>query len=299
MKRVASISLGSSKRNKSSRVTILGEEFVIDRIGVDGDLEAFAQKFSELDGQVDALGVGGADIYLWIDSKRYTFKQIARLIAGAKRTPVVDGSGLKHTLERKLIHTLAENGTVDFANGSALLTSAVDRFGMAHALSEVCPSVVYGDLMFAVGLPIRLRSLRTVRWLGKLALPIITRLPFKWFYPTGEKQEKRTPKFDWAFEEASVVCGDWPFIRRYCPNKMQGKVVITNTLRKQDLSFLRDAGVAKAITSTPQIDGESFGTNVMECVLVSLLGKQPTELTDQDYLDALERLQWTPTVILE
>lgn len=296
MKRVVSVSLGSSKRNKSSRATILGEEFVIERIGVDGDLDAFARKFSELDGEVDAIGVGGADIYLWIDDRRYTFRQIARLISGAKKTPVVDGSGLKHTLERKLIHTLAESGAVDFASGSALLTSAVDRFGMARALSEVCPRVVYGDLMFAVGLPIRLRSLRSVRVLGRMVLPIITRLPFKWFYPTGEKQEKRTPKFRWAFEEATVVCGDWPFIRRYCPERMDGKSVITNTLRKDDLAFLRDAGVAKAITSTPQIDGESFGTNVMEGVLVSVLGKRPEELGESDYLEALERLKWEPNV---
>lgn len=296
MKRVVSVSLGSSKRNKTSRVTISGEEFSIERIGVDGDLVAFAKMFVELDGKVDALGVGGADLYLWIDEKRYVFRQIARLVSGAKRTPVVDGSGLKHTLERKLIHRLSERGVVDFANGSALLTSAVDRFGMAKALSEVCPRVVYGDLMFGVGLPIRLRSLRSVRVLGRIVLPIITRLPFKWFYPTGEKQEKRTPKFRWAFEEASVICGDWPFIRRYCPEKMDDKVVITNTLRKDDLSFLREAGVSKAITSTPQIEGESFGTNVMEGVLVSLLGKKPSELGERDYLEALERLKWAPNV---
>jgi hypothetical protein len=296
MKRVVSVSLGSSKRNKSSCVTILGEEFSIERIGVDGDLDAFAKMFVDLDGKVDALGVGGADIYLWIDGKRYVFKQIARLVSGAKQTPVVDGSGLKHTLEAKLIHTLNDRGVVDFANGSALLTSAVDRFGMAKALSEVCPRIVYGDLMFAIGLPIRLRSLRSVRILGRIVLPIITRMPFQWFYPTGEKQESRTPKFVSAFEEASVICGDWPYIRRFAPDKLVGKVVITNTLRKVDLSFLREAGVSKAITSTPQIEGESFGTNVMEGVLVSLLGKRPSELGKNDYLEALERLNWEPNV---
>lgn len=291
-----SVSLGSSKRNKSSRVTILGEEFTIERIGVDGDLDAFAKMFVELDGKVDAIGVGGADMYLWIDRKRYVFKQIARLVSGAKKTPVVDGSGLKHTLEAKLIHTLNDRGVVDFAHGSALLTSAVDRFGMAKALAEVCRRVVYGDLMFAIGLPIRLRSLSSVRILGRIVLPIITRMPFKWFYPTGDKQEKRTPRFSWAFEEASVICGDWQFIRRFAPDKLIGKVVVTNTLRKDDLSFLKDAGVSKAITSTPQIEGESFGTNVMEGVLVSLLGKRPTELEENDYLEALERLNWEPNV---
>lgn len=296
LKHVVSISLGSSKRNKSSCVTILGQKFKIERIGVDGDLGAFAAKFKELDGKVDALGVGGADIYLWIDKKRYTFRQIKRLTSGARITPVVDGSGLKHTLEYRLIHRLNESGEVRFYQERAFLTSAVDRFGMARALSEVCPHVVYGDLMLGVGLPIRLRSLTSIRILGSIALPIITRLPFRWFYPTGEKQDVRRPRFQWAFNEATVICGDWPFIRRSCPDKMERKVVITNTLRKADLEFLKVAGVSKAITSTPDIEGESFGTNVMEAVLVTILGKRPEDLTEDDYMRALSELDWQPNV---
>lgn len=297
MKRVVSVSLGSSKRNKSSTVELLGEQFCIERVGVDGDLDAFAAKFRELDGNVDALGIGGADLYLWIGGQRYTFRQIQKLVSGATQTPVVDGSGLKNTLEAKLIHTLAENGTVDFKNSRCFLTMAVDRFGMAQALSEVCPNVVYGDAMFGLGLPVRLRSYRAVSFIGKIALPIITRLPFKWFYPTGEKQEQRKPKFEWAFNEAEVICGDWHYIRRHCPDKLDGKTIITNTLRKADIDFLKTAGAKQAITSTPNVGGESFGTNVMEGVLVAILGKRPEHLTRSDYEEALERLEWRPNII--
>lgn len=296
MKRVVSISLGSSKRNKSSVVTILGERFSIERIGVDGDLDAWSSKFRELDGKADALGVGGADLYLWLGNRRYTFRQVHRLVSVAKSSPIVDGSGLKHTLERKLIHTLNNDGTIDFSKESVFLIMAVDRFGMAQALTETCPRVVFGDLMFGLGLPIRLRSYRAVKLVGSIVLPIVTRLPFKWFYPTGEKQEKRAPKFEWAFNEASIICGDWHYIRRFCPNRMEGKTVITNTLREDDLKFLRQIGVRRAITSTPEIDGESFGTNVMEGVLVALLGKRPDQITEMEYEAALERLNWKPNL---
>jgi hypothetical protein len=296
MKRVVSVSLGSSKRNKASKAVILGEEFAIERIGVDGDLAAFAAKFRELDGQVDALGVGGADLYLWIGRRRYTFRQIRNLVSGAVRTPVVDGSGLKNTLEAKLIHTLAERGIVDFRSSACFLTMAVDRFGMAQALAEECPRVVYGDVMFGLGLPFRLRSYRAVSFIGKIVLPIITKLPFKWFYPTGEKQEIRKPKFGWAFDEADVICGDWHYIRRHCPEKLTGKTIITNTLRKADLEFLKAAGACRAVTSTPNLDGESFGTNVMEGVLVAVLRKRPEELSANDYEVALQSLGWEPNV---
>jgi hypothetical protein len=296
VKRVVSISLGSSKRDKSSRVNVLGEEFLVERIGVDGDLRRFAEMFARLDGEADALGIGGADLHLWIDDRRYTFRQIERLVAGAKSTPVVDGSGLKNTLERKLVYRLRDEGIVDFAHSRCFLTMAVDRFGMARALAEVCPRVVFGDAMFGLGLPIRLRSYGAIRALGRALLPIITKLPFQWFYPTGQKQEERKPKFVWAFEEADVICGDWHYIRRHCPDRLNGKTILTNTLRSKDLEFLTEAGATRAITSTPNIEGESFGTNVMEGVLVAYLGKRPEQLTTQDYEDALAKIGWAPNV---
>lgn len=297
MKRVVSVSLGTSKRNKSHEVEILGEQFLIERIGTDGDMQKFAQMFTDLDGKVDALGVGGADIYVVVGERRYAFRQILKLIQGAKTTPVVDGSGLKHTLERETIMTLQREGTIDFGRERVLLMSAVDRYGMAQALAEVCLNVVYGDLMFALGLPIPIRKYSTVKLIGRLTLPLITRLPFKWFYPTGEKQEVRTPKFDKYFAQASVIAGDSLYIARYSPDDMTGKTLITQSLRKANLEWLKSAGAKRAITTTPLMGGETFATNVMEGVLVALLGRRPEELTAEDYLEVLEKLDWKPNVI--
>ena len=297
MKRVVSVSLGTSKRNKANSLEILGEEFQLERIGTDGDLNRFAAMFRDLDGKVDALGVGGADIYVVIDDKRYAFRQIKKLIEGAKTTPVVDGSGLKHTLERETIRSLQRDGIVDFRQERVLLVSAVDRFGMAQALVEAGADTIFGDLLFGIGLKIPLRKYSQVKLLGSILLPIITRLPFKWFYPTGEKQEVRKPTFGDIFHERTLICGDWHYIRRYAPNSMPGKTIITQTLRKADLDLLRSMGVKRAITTTPVIGGETFATNVMEGVIVALLGRRPEELTEKDYLDVLARLNWKPNVI--
>jgi hypothetical protein len=295
MKRVVSVSLGSSKRDKKHVSFILGEEFCIERVGTDGDLDAFRRKFEELDGKVDALGVGGADIYVVVGEKRYEFRQIRQLISGVKQTPVVDGSGLKHTLERETIKVLTEH--IDWPKQRVLLVSAVDRYGMAQALDEVCPNVVYGDILFGLGLPVPIRSYKAVKVIAKLLLPIVTKLPFKWFYPTGAKQEQRTPKHKKWFDWATVVCGDWHYIRRYAPDNLRGKTIITQTLRTADLEWLRTTDAKEAITTTPVMGGETFATNVMEGVIVTLAGKRPEEMTERDYLDVLKRLGWVPNVI--
>ncbi len=297
MKHVVSVSLGSSKRDKRSEVVIAGETFLIERIGTDGDLGRFQQMFAELDGKVDALGIGGADLYIWVGNRRYTFRSIQRLVSVATKTPVVDGSGLKNTLEREALRWIQEHGVVDFSRSTVLLVAAVDRFGMAQELAQLARRVIYGDLVFAIGLPIPIRSYRTVEVLGRLVLPIITRLPFQWFYPTGEQQEKRTPRAERLFHEADVIAGDWHYIRRYMPDRIPNKTVITNTVRKADIEFLRAAGAARVITTTPIIEGESFATNVMEGVIVALTGRRPETLTPDDYRTALCQLHWSPSVI--
>jgi len=297
VKHIVSVSLGSSKRDKRSEVVLAGEPFLIERVGTDGDLKRFQQLFAELDGKVDALGVGGADLYIWVGHRRYTFRSIQRLVSVATKTPVVDGSGLKNTLEREALRWIQEHRVIDFSRSTVLLVAAVDRFGMAQELAQLARRVIYGDLVFAVGLPIPIRSYRTVEILGRLLLPIITRLPFQWFYPTGEKQEKRTPRAERLFQEADVIAGDWHYIHRYMPDRIPDKTVVTNTVRKADIEFLRAAGAARVITTTPVIEGESFATNVMEGVIVALTGRRPETLTPDDYRAALCQLDWSPSVV--
>ncbi len=297
MKHVVSVSLGTSKRDKRDAVEILGEHFLLERRGTDGDLDKFAALFKELDGNVDALGVGGADIYVVVAGRRYAFRQILELVAGAKTTPVVDGSGLKHTLERETIRALQRDGVVDFTKEKVLLVSAVDRFGMAQALVEAGAQVTFGDLPFGVGVNLPLTKYSQVEAFGRVVLPIITRLPFKWFYPTGEKQEERTPKYPRLFAEATIVAGDWHYIRRYAPEDMKAKTVLTQTLRRADLDLLRRWGVRRAITTTPVVAGETFATNVMEGVVVALRGKGREPLTEAEILDTLKQLDWKPNVI--
>lgn len=298
MKRVVSISLGTSKRNKAAETEILGEKFSIERIGTDGDLRKFQQMFEDLDGKVDALGVGGADIWLVVGERKYAFRQILKLVSGVKKTPVVDGSGLKHTLERETILRLDREGTVKFADQRVLLMSAVDRYGMAQSLSSVCNQILFGDLMFGLGLPIPVRSYKAVELIGRLTLPLVTQLPFKWLYPTGDKQNVRTPKYQKHFDWATVIAGDSLFINRYAPDRLDGKIVITQSVRKENIEWMKSAGVRQLITTTPVIGGETFATNVMEGVLISLMGeKNSEEATAQEYLDILKKLDWAPTAM--
>jgi hypothetical protein len=301
MKKVVSVSLGSSKGDKTATATLLGEEFEISRIGTNGDMAKFGQLVRELDGNVDAIGLGGIDLYLYAaGGKRYTIRDAKKLAANAKVTPVVDGSGIKNTLERETVEWLHKNKILDFSDKKVLVVCGVDRFGMAEAISKVAKKTIFGDLMFNIGVPYPIKSYWGLNIVARTLLPIVCVVPFQWLYPTGEKQEKITPKYEKHFRWADVIAGDYKIIGRFMPppesGALAGKTVITNTLTQEDVGNLKARGVKTLITSTKEFDGRTFATNVLEGIVVTLAGKKPEEMTPQDYLATLKKMEWEPTV---
>ncbi|QDR83379.1 quinate 5-dehydrogenase [Sporomusa termitida] len=296
MKQVVSISLGSSKRNGTTSVVFGGQEFLIKRIGTDGNKQAAAQLIRELDGQVDAIGLGGTDLYIYAGSKRYTFRESAGLAANAQITPVVDGSAIKNTLERQVVPYLEAQYRLSFKDKQALIVCAVDRFGLAEALVRAGSRPVFGDLMFGLGLPIPIHTLNGLARLANVAAPVITKLPVSFFYPTGDKQTQGTPRFASYFRDAAIIAGDFHFIRRYMPENMSDKLVITNTVTTEDEVLLKQRGVRTLVTTTPEMGGRSFGTNILEGVLTALSGKRPEQLTAGDYTCLIEQAGIKPRV---
>jgi hypothetical protein len=156
MKRAVSISIGSSKRNKAVEVELLGQKVSIERIGTDGDMEAAAQKYRELDGKVDAFGVGGADLGAIVDGKWYPLHSVTPIVRFVKKTPLVDGGGLKNTLENKAPAFLDQKIS-DYINArgrKVLITVGVDRWGLSRSFSEAGYETIFGDLMFGLDIPI-------------------------------------------------------------------------------------------------------------------------------------------------
>lgn len=296
MKQVVSVSLGSSKRNHRAQLKILGEEVIIERIGTNGSMKKAAALLQALDGKVDALGLGGIDLYLVAGRKKYRIHDAWKLARLVKHTPVLDGSGLKHTLERRVIEFLQTQG-FNLQAKKVLMTSAVDRFGMAEALTAAGCQMVFGDIIFALGLPLPITSLGALRTVAHLLLPILTKLPFELLYPTGEKQESINPRFSGYYEEADIIAGDFLFIKRYLPPGLSGKTVLTNTVTQDDINELAKRKLKTLITTTPDFQGRSFGTNVMEALLVAFSGRPPETLTEDDYLYYLNQLEIKPRII--
>jgi hypothetical protein len=228
-----------------------------------------------------------------VDNKWYPLYTVQPMVRFIKQTPVVDGTGLKNTLENRVVPFMEAKTGGYIKEKKVLITAGADRWGMTMSFVDAGYECVFGDFMFALGLPIPIRSLATVKRLAALVMPIAGRLPFEWVYPTGEKQEKRIPKWGKYYQWASVIAGDCHYIKRHMPDRLDGKVITTNTTTSEDVEMFRKAGLKYLITSTPVLEGRSFGTNMMEAAMIAASGKG-RKLTQEELNEMLDKLGFEP-----
>jgi len=204
---------------------------------------------------------------------------------------------MKITLERKSAEYLDQHikDYIDKLGRKAFIMTGADRWGMTRSFLDSGYECVFGDLMFSLGIPIPLRSDKQLKTMAALFMPLAGRLPFEWVYPVGESQKQRKPKHTDLFQWATVIAGDCHYIKRYMPDDMHGKIVVTNTTTPEDVELFRKSGVKYLLTTTPVLEGRSFGTNMMEAALIAVSGKG-RQLTRDEYNEMLDKLDFHPTL---
>lgn len=100
---------------------------------------------------------------------------------------------------------------------------------------------------------------------------------------------KRSPS------NAAVIAGDCHYVKRHMPHNMKGKIIVTNTTTPEDVEFFRQRGVRYLITTTPCLEGRSFGTNMMEAALVAVSGKK-RRLSTTELKAMIGELNFTPQI---
>ena len=300
LKRVVSISLGSSTRNHQTEVNLGEKRFLVCREGVDGDFALLKQRLVELDvdTQVVAIGLGGTDLFLNAAGRTFWLRETKPLAKLVRNKALVDGSGLKGVVEADTVRHLQKDLGLDLSKKRALITSAVDRWGLAMALVDAGVDTDFADLYYILGTRKILRSPRVLTRAVRIIGPLAVQLPFKWLYPSESDHTTEPKRHVWTdklYHSYDIIAGDYKYIRKNIPDDLKGTWIITNTTTSADVDFLRSRGAGKLITTTHRLDGRSFGTNVMEALLVASEGEKQA-LSPQRYLELLVEHGLGPSV---
>lgn len=297
-KEIVSVSLGPSSRDFEFTTEMFGEGVHVRRFGTDGDVWRAQELVAQFDGQVDAIGLGGMNVYLKVGHRTYIHQQIQRIASTAQTTPVVDGFHLKNTLERWAIGRIAQEQKGIFGYKRVFVVSGIARYGMAQVLSSYTDRILFGDPIFHLNLPFALRSFKQLVWYADLVLPTLCRLPYSRLSPVGLELDGRTSRGVKHFDQADIIAGDFAYIGRYAPDNLRGKTIITNTLSANDVQDLRERGVQALITITPPLCDQHpcVGTNVIEAIFVSFMDRPLAEITEDDHLNLVARSGLEPCV---
>ncbi len=273
----------------------MGQEVSLERIGTDGDENKARGLYESLDGKVDAFGVGGVELEIALPWKEYPLRSGRNLVKGIRHTPYTDGHHLKKVLESRVMRFVDSRLGGNIPHKKAFLVEAISRWGMTTSFVEEGYDCVFGDLMFVLGIPIPLRTLAGLERAARMLLPIVSHLPISMLYSTGDDQTRNEPKFESYFKEASVIAGDWLYIRKHMPADMEGKIIVTNTTTEEDVAFMKSRGIHWLVTTTPVMDGRSFGTNAFESALIAASGLGRV-LEDAELEAIIEKIGFEPSL---
>jgi predicted amino acid dehydrogenase len=299
MKRIVSISLGSSERDYQLTATVLGQRVEVRRVGTNGDVARATALVHEYDGQVDAIGLGGLTPVFRVGTARYPHHEAISIAAGARRTPVVDGGMLKASLERWAVQKAAEMVRGIFNYRRILITSGVERYQLAEALAQFAGQMRFADPIVHLGLSFLPppRSLRQLEIYAATVLPFFSLLPYKYLHPVGIGRESHSDRAAALFQWADVLAGDFAYIRRFAPRDLRGKTIVTDDPSPEEIDDLAMRGASTLVTMTPPIsdDRPFVATDVLEAIVTAVLesGAQPGEAEILDFIDAAG---WGPTI---
>jgi len=306
MKKIVSISLGSSKRNYEFSTQFLGVDFHVQRFGTDGNVEQAANLMREWDKKAHVIGLGDVKFPYSIGSNRMVRKDTETLIDVGKNlhTPVTIGNALRRVAyEWSLRHVNYQLGKGNyFSNARVLFMSGMFSYNLSKVMAEYTPNLVFADPLIEKGIPNLLKSIRDLEKYALGIHQVVQWIPLKAITSRlAPLQGIDKYLFRRAVKEAQVIVVPYQGFNQYIQNffvdELRGKIVVTSTVYDDRVQLLKERGVEIIIDTTPKILKHVVAVNVLEAMIMAALDRSLDEITDDDLLEIVSEQRMDPRVI--
>jgi predicted amino acid dehydrogenase len=298
MKRIVSVSLGSSRADYEFTTTFLGEAFHVRRLGADWDLARAEALIEREQGQADVIGLGMVRDHATVGTRTLTDRLTARLERAATRAPVTTGATLRMFFDEWAVrHVQREHGQY-FTNARVLFLSGITNYRIGAILAEYTRNLRFADPVTLDGVPKILGSLRS------LELYAAVRSRLRRSPPSRAVAEDGPPRLGWnrraldqAMAWAHFLVAPYQELEAYPRDALQRKVVLTSSITDEALARLGEKGVYVVIDRTPKLLDRVVGLNVIEAMILATMEKPQDEVLYDDYLHVLGGLDFVPRML--
>jgi len=298
MKKVVSISLGSSNLDYSFRTKFLGQNFQIVRIGTDRNIRTAEKHLREWRSKADAIGLGMVQGQYWVGTNCFPQQSTQKLEKLAGDTPVSTGARLREIVQEwSLRSAQAELGSI-FNNAKVLFLSGATNYRMASIMAEYTQNLSFADPVLQFGAPNLLHSLRTLELYAAGSHPIIRYKTIAALVPSlAPVKFLNRLILKNAIKHADVIVASYDQLQRYDREELAGKTVLTSSISAQRLKILKEKGVRLVIDCSIQLFKQTVGLNVVEAMFMAALEKKAENISHDDYLEIFTDLDLKPRIL--
>ena len=299
MKKILVVHPGTG--SSSERVRFLEREVEILRQGCGGDITRAEEILRAHDGRVDAIGLEGMPRRLRLAHATRVHPQGHALFECVRKTPVVDGGGVRAGLERWAIKLAERAQPGIFSQKRVLMLPGLQHVGMSDALGARAQSVRYADPAVFFGLPqiLGIGARRTAASAAPATLNglIETVRQAPWPAPAARVNGGALAKScDWA----DILAGNGAMILHHGPRSLTGKTIVADSLSREEVDEFERRGASIVVTLLPPLDPEDEFARHSAVTLEALLAalrRDTLRPPDEDaYLDLMADLAWKPAI---
>ncbi len=296
MKKVTTVTLGSSTQDFSFKTKFLGEDFEVTRMGADDDTTKAWELLRRQQGFADAIGIGEIGDHYQVGLRTVVNKETQRLLNVVTRVPATTGATLRRLLQvRAVRHVQKELGEY-FNNNIVLFLNGMRNYDMAVALSDYTPNLNFADALYQTGAPAMLSSIQQLELYAKST---------KWAL-SGKPAELLESSFTWlkgkrvskAVDEAHLIVGTFAELKAVGDSSnLAGKTVITSAVDDDRMEFFKKCKVNLVIDVSPKLFDHVIGINTLEAMILASLDKKADEVSDDDFEEILNELNIKPNML--
>ncbi len=296
MKKVVTVTLGSSKQDFEFKTEFLGQSFSVRRLGADQDTGKAWELMRRHQATADAVGLGEISDHYNVGLRTVTNKETKRLTNVVTRVPVTTGATLRRLLQVRAIHHVQKELGHYFNNNLVLFLSGMRNYDMAVAMSDYSKNLSFADALFQTGSPAMLGSLEQLELYAKGSDLMLSGKPGQIL--ENSLSDYKISRAGSAVAKSHVIVGTFAEIKAVGnAENLDGKTIITSAVDDERLAFFTACKVNLVVDVSPKLFEKVVGIATIEAMILAALDKTPEEVSDDDFDEILDELKIVPRLL--